>query len=164
MNAEQFAEQFAPYIVHDDKNIKGFFGEYRFLSNFHECTVAYKGVIYPNSEAAYQAAKTLELAERKLFTTMTASEAKSAGRRVTIREGWEQVKDVVMFEILTNKFIDNSELSTALRNTGNKYLEETNWWGDTYWGTSYPPAIFPPPKTTGQNQLGKILMMVRTML
>ncbi len=29
--------------VHDDKNIKGFFGDYRFLSNFYDSHVYYEG-------------------------------------------------------------------------------------------------------------------------
>lgn len=157
-------EQFAPYIIHNDKEIKGFFGEYRFLSNFHLCSVVFDGIMYQHSEGAYQAAKSTFKEEKELFTTMTPTEAKKAGRKVTLRSDWEYKKDVIMFRILTDKFVRNKDLTEKLKDTGEAYLEETNWWHDHYWGTSYPVAGFVPPQTAGQNQLGKLLMIIRDML
>ena len=49
------------YVIHDDNYIKGFFGEYRWLSNFEPCKVFYEGFEYSSSENAYQAAKSLDL-------------------------------------------------------------------------------------------------------
>jgi hypothetical protein len=37
---------------------------YGFLSNFYICDVEFEGIMYPSSEAAYQAAKTMDLKER----------------------------------------------------------------------------------------------------
>lgn len=45
---------------------------------------------------------------------------------------------------------DNYELLMA---TGNKYLEERNWWGDLYWGRD--------KEGNGENMLGKLLMEIR---
>ena len=39
------------------KIIDDFRGEYGFLSNFHQHPFEYKGLTYPNSEAAFQAQK-----------------------------------------------------------------------------------------------------------
>ena len=39
------------------KVIDEFRGEYGFLSNFHQHPFEYKGLTYPNSEAAFQAQK-----------------------------------------------------------------------------------------------------------
>lgn len=156
------AEQFAPYIKHTPEEIRGFFGSYRFLSNFHECKVVYDGMLFNNSEAAYQSAKTLYKNEKEMFVTMTGKEAKEAGRKISLRSDWEQIKDTVMFDILCHKFLFNEELADALRNTGTAYLEETNWWGDRYWGSDPTnPYDLLGVENRGQNQLGKILMMVR---
>lgn len=35
--------------------ITSFRDEYSFLSNFYQCPLKYKGVTYPNAEAAFQA-------------------------------------------------------------------------------------------------------------
>ena len=45
------------YAAANDVEIKGFFGEYRWLSNFHICRVWFEGLCYPSSENAFQAAK-----------------------------------------------------------------------------------------------------------
>jgi hypothetical protein len=45
------------YAIHDSHLIHGFFGDYRWLSNFHSCPVYFDGLLYPSSENAYQAAK-----------------------------------------------------------------------------------------------------------
>ena len=42
------------YIVHDDKNIKGLFGEHRYMSNFERCDVYLDGDLYGSSESARQ--------------------------------------------------------------------------------------------------------------
>lgn len=64
------------YIVHDESQIKGFFGEYRYLSNFELGDVIYEGIKYPSSENAYQAAKSNDVEVRKQFVNITPSESK----------------------------------------------------------------------------------------
>ena len=49
-------------------------------------------------------------------------------------------------------FSQNEDLKEKLLDTGNEHLEEGNTWGDKIWGTV---------NGKGQNNLGKILMMVR---
>lgn len=154
-------EQFSPYIVHDFKNVKGFFKDYRFLSNFHECEIWCDGLLFKSTEAAYQAQKTKERNEQKLFTTMTPKEAKVAGGKVTLREDWSKVKDTIMFELNYQKF-SSFALKKLLKGTESMYLEETNWWHDTYWGASY--SELNPQLMVGQNQLGNILMMIRAII
>lgn len=144
-----------PEAVHDDKNIKGFFGEYRWMSNYHDCIVKYEGLSYDSSEAAYQAAKTLDKDARIPFTKMGANESKKAGEKLVLRENWEEIKLQVMEEILVDKFTNNPTLKWRLIETGDKFLEETNWWNDTYWGVC---------SGVGHNHLGKILMKIREKL
>ena len=72
------------YIIHDENNVKGFFGDYRFLSNFHVADVWYEGILYPSTEHAYQAAKTLNEETRKEFLNLTCSKAKNKGQETVI--------------------------------------------------------------------------------
>ena len=65
--------------------IASFQGENRFLSNFWPAKVIYKGDTFSTTEAAYQAAKSDSPLVRKTFTTMTAADAKAAGRRIAMR-------------------------------------------------------------------------------
>lgn len=142
--------------------IKGFFGDYRFLSNFWGCRIAYEGVVYPSTEHAYQAAKTLDEDERadilfyldekgKVHQT-TAAQAKEAGKHVTLRPDWEDVKISIMTKLVRQKFEQDDELRAKLLATGDAYLEETNHWGDKFWGVC---------KGVGRNELGKLLMRIR---
>ena len=55
------------YAVHDDLNIKGMFGPYRFLSNFWECEVYFDGLVYRNSESCYQAAKLIRSLRETIY-------------------------------------------------------------------------------------------------
>lgn len=138
--------------THNDKEIKGFFGDYRWLSNFEICDVLFEGELYSSSENAYQAAKTLDLIKRKEFLTIKPNESKKLGRKLVIREDWEQVKTQVMEAILMSKFTLNKELRNKLIETNPKYLEETNYWKDTFWGVC---------DGKGQNNLGMLLMIIR---
>lgn len=143
------------YIIHNDIEIRGFFSNYRFLSNFHVAPVYFEGILYPSTEHAYQAAKSLDPNVRIEFLTLTCNEAKNKGQAIEIREDWEVVKYEVMFAVVFDKFTRHPELKQKLILTGEKYLEETNHWGDTFWGCC---------NEIGQNNLGKILMCVRKII
>lgn len=133
--------------------IDSFRGEYRFLSNFYACPIIYEGDLYPSLEHAFQAAKTLDSDERKVVRTQTtAGNAKRAGRRVTKRTEWDNVRVSVMRELLYQKF-NNPQLRQRLLNTGDAELVEGNDWGDVFWGVC---------RGRGENRLGRLLMEVRT--
>ena len=135
--------------------IDRFKGEYRFLSNFFLCPAMFEGVIYPSSENAFQAAKTLSDKKRKIFQTSAPSESKRLGRKLELRPDWNDVKDYIMYEICLDKFLRNDTLYTALLLTGDNELIEGNTWDDTYWGTV---------NGNGKNKLGQILMHIRATL
>ena len=139
-------------VQHDEHNIKGFFDNYRFLSNFEPCDVLFDGIIYPSSENAYQAAKSLDTEVRKKFVDISSTESKKLGKIVEIRTDWNNIKLDIMFSIVFDKFTRNSKLGDQLIETGDKYLEETNSWKDTFWGVC---------NGVGKNWLGRILMDVR---
>ena len=135
--------------------IKGFFGDYRYMSNFHISPVDYEGLRYNNVEAAFQSAKVSRPADRERFTRMSPAEAKMEGRKALLPADWQQRKVGVMTECVFSKYMLSNGLRSQLTDTGEKYLEETNWWKDNYWGND--PNITSP----GLNKLGKVTMGVR---
>lgn len=136
-------------------NISSFTGDYRFLSNFYPAQVELDGVMYPSTEHAYQAAKTLDIEERKVFhqhPLPTAAESKKLGRKLTLRSDWEGVKLQVMEKLLVQKFA-HADLKEKLLETGDCLLVEGNNWSDVFWGVDR--------RKGGQNHLGKLLMKIR---
>jgi ribA/ribD-fused uncharacterized protein len=138
--------------------IKFFEKEYKFLSNFYDCTVTYNGLTYKNSEAAFHAQKTLDEKERKLFTNLNASNSKTLGRKVKLRDDWELVKDQIMYEVCLAKFTQNKYLRIKLLATGDEFLEEGTYWHDNCWGNCHCEKC---KHIIGENRLGKILMRIR---
>ena len=75
-----------------------FSGEFKNpLSNFYKAECEYEGLVYRNSEAAFQAAKVLDNETRKKFQNLNPSEAKRLGRNVTLRKDWGDVKYLRLF-------------------------------------------------------------------
>lgn len=135
------------------KPINSFRGENSFLSNMSDSPVKLGGVEYPTVEHAFQAAKTIDPAERaKILAAKTAGEAKRIGKTVTLRKNWNQMREEVMEKALRAKFEQNPELKKKLLDTGDVDLIEGNTWGDTFWGEV---------NGKGQNKLGKLLMKIR---
>ena len=141
----------APDLINDFRG-----PDYGFLSNFFPCEVGFEGRVYPSSEHAFQAAKTFNEEERARISTLRwASEAKKAGRSVTLRADWEVVKVVVMSDILMDKFTRNRSLGGRLLATGDALLVEGNAWHDHFWGEC---------DGRGTNVLGALLMITRDRL
>jgi ribA/ribD-fused uncharacterized protein len=136
-------------------DILTFFDEYRFLSNFYPAELVWDNIVWPHSEAAYQAAKTTDRKLRLAMSKITAGESKRFGKTIELRSDWEEVKCGIMKEIVEAKFRQNPELKAKLLATGTAHLEEGNTWGDRIWG------VCPPGSGNGTNWLGKILMEVR---
>ena len=132
--------------------IREFRDAYAFLSNFYCSPIKYKGLIYLNAEAAFQAQKETCEKDKEQYTRMNPAQAKLVGRNCNLREDWEEIKEQIMYEIVKAKFTQNPNLAKLLLDTGDAYLEEGNWWHDTTWGVC---------NGVGENKLGKILMRVR---
>lgn len=145
------------YAVHSDTQIKGFFGKYRWLSNFHKATVEYEGLMYPSTENAFQAAK-IVIDERKPFQSCEPYASKKMWKlrtRIDLNaKEWEDRRVHVMTVVTIDKYLRHADLREKLLSTGERYLEESNHWGDNFWGVDI--------RKGGENQLGKLLMNTRS--
>ena len=136
--------------------------KYGCFSNFYPCSVEYGGIVYPNSECAWQSLKTLDMEKRKKFATYKAAGANKMGRRVELRSDWEEVKYQLMVDVCYAKFSQNKELKSILQATGEEELiENTTAWHDNVWGNCECERC---KETEGKNLLGKALMEVRSKL
>lgn len=153
--------------------IDEFRGKYRFLSNFYLVQVRFEGIAFRSSEHAFQAAKTRSKEARKTIAACTTpGQAKRMGRVVPLRPDWEDIKDLVMLDILRDKFYPDSLLANNLVKTSPAILIEGNWHRDRYWGAVVYSKLFTlrPTETIwkgngkdwiGRNQLGITLMQIR---
>lgn len=103
-------------------------------------------------EHFYQAPKTDDPAwQQKILNAETPGRAKRLGRQAPLNPVWDNIKEVVMLELVRNKFSDPL-LAPMLVSTLPHELVEENSWGDTFWGVC---------NGVGENKLGIILMQVR---
>lgn len=136
--------------------ITSFTGEYEFLSNFYVDSAEVHSAIFGmmrTGEHIFQAAKAdREEGYLQFHRINTPGEAKKAGRAVSLRPDWEEIKIDVMLEVIRAKFRQGTLLAKRLEETGDRHLEEGNRHGDRVWGTV---------GGVGRNLLGRILMRVR---
>jgi predicted NAD-dependent protein-ADP-ribosyltransferase YbiA (DUF1768 family) len=142
-------------VVHDEKKIGGFVAEYRWLSNYFPCRVEWEGRVYGSAEAAYHSGK-YPKEDRDVFMKLDADPSrKLSGAKPYDSAAWEARKMPTMRAVVWAKYSQNPELGKKLLATEDRYLEETNWWGDKIWGVY---------QGEGQNLLGKVLMETRARL
>jgi ribA/ribD-fused uncharacterized protein len=108
--------------------------------------------MYPSTENAFMAAKTLDRDERLQFVHISPKEAKALGRTIKLRPDWNKVRVEVMYAVIFDKFYRNKGIRRWLLDTGDKLLVEGNHWNDKFWGVC---------EGEGENMLGKILMQIR---
>ncbi len=140
----------------DQKDILGFQKHHRWLSNMWPVEFEVKGIKFVSSENAYQAAKYVGQADvMQKVGKMPAFESKAYAKDKAnpwTTEGFHEKKLKIMEFCLRKKF-ENPCLRQKLIFTGNVLLEETNTWGDDFWGCC--------PQGVGHNYLGKLLMKIR---
>lgn len=141
-------------MLNTKEPILGFQGEYRWLSNFALCFIMYDGVVYPSVENAYVAAKTLNPDARRQLETCSPNDAKSIGRTLPLRKHWDQLCVPLMRQFLIQKY-SQVPYRRLLIETEGRYIEETNWWNDQFWGVC---------GGKGENILGVLIMDIRDRL
>lgn len=142
-------------MLRKDPPIQGFQNEYRWLSNFVWAKIEFEGLTYPSVEHAYVAAKIKDVRKRPLIAMAASSgEVKRMGNVMDTREDWIEVREDFMMEFLIQKF-SQPKFRKLLLDTGDAYIEETNAWGDTFWGVC---------RGEGLNRLGTMIMEIRESL
>ena len=130
--------------------------------------------LYASVEHAYQAAKSLDAKERWIFQVtnnpnLSPAKAKDLGRKFKEkgkeRPDWKEVNVGIMRDLLRQKF-QLSTLRRKLLATMNAYLEEGNYWHDTFWGVCKGEldgrtCRHGKHDPEGENWLGWLLMEVR---
>ena len=132
-----------------------FRNEYWFLSNMYPCSIWYEGAldgkyIFRSVETIFQMMKCDDDNEKEGFELLNGFEAKKRGRRVKLRDDWNEIKLDVMRDILEVKF-SIPDLKNKLMRVNDEIVEDNNW-GDRYWGRC---------NGIGKNMLGKLLMEIR---
>ena len=128
-------------------NLKG-----TYLSNFWEVPIIYMRLTYRNAESAFQASKCAKPENRLLFQSLLGAEAKALGKKIVMREDWNEVRLSIMWDVLQAKFAQHPDLVAKLIATGNEEIIEGNTWNDKFWGKC---------NGEGMNHLGIMLMAIR---
>ncbi len=127
-----------------------------YLCNFYERPMEFRGRKFGNAEAAYQAEKCLYDEDKDLFTIdgpySAPRDARDAGQEVALVPNWDDVRIVVMYQVIREKFLQHPDLALRLKNTGNALITEGDRFRDTFWGLT---------KEGGENHLGNIIMYIR---
>lgn len=135
-----------------DREIRGFQGEHRWLSNFPKVPVIVGGMKFESPECAYQAFKCRFFVDVAQFLgDVPSGHAKRLGRKIAVRKDWLDVRDHAMATVRLAKYA-NPEQMEKLRSTAGHLIVEDNTWKDTYWGVC---------DGVGENRLGKIDMAIR---
>lgn len=137
--------------------IDSFSGKYECFSNFSAHSVGQ----YATSEHAFQAKKATNRRDHDYVASALAPRsAKWRGRQIKLRDDWPEVKDPKMLQVVLDKFLEHEDIADILVNTEKALLIEGNYHGDDYWGMIRDKD----GNWTGQNVLGKTLMVVREIL
>ncbi len=143
--------------------IDSFTGRWFFFSNFYPIIIDHQGIKYPSVEHYYVAMKIKDdqmidgrfipfIDCREMLSKIPkAADVKRIGRSLKIRKDWDVIKLSIMEWGVREKFKDE-KLSEMLLSTIGEEIVEGNFWNDTFWGVC---------NGKGQNNLGKILMMIR---
>lgn len=152
--------------------ISDFAGRHKFLSNFFPSPVyiliGMKWVKCATVEHAYQASKTLDPLKRgRIVDAPTPYAAKELGQAVRCVTYWNDVKKIIMLELLRQKF-ERKVFADKLRRTDGHALIEGNHWHDNFWGVCLCERCCETCKTnstltetTAGNWLGRLLERVR---
>ena len=114
-------------------------------------------IVYRTPEALYQAFKTLDVNERRMIAgAKTPGKAKRLGRKIKIREDWDEKKEETMEKVQRLRLMNDKSFAKKLFESKGEIVE-WNTWHDCFWGRCTCPRC----KGKGLNKLGTILMKLR---
>ena len=162
-----FSESELPVLFHGAGEDKG---QYKYLDNQAEYPIQIESKQYPTVEHYFQSMKASEFGDQeildKIAKTPSGKAVKALGKKVKnfIKEQWDSKRIEIMARGVRAKFVQHPELQKQLLETGEKQIGEADA-RDSFWGIGTSAATElskDPTKWKGQNQLGKILMNLRT--
>jgi len=131
--------------------IDSFEGGFDFLALTHPCVVGWDGRVFGCAHWALLAAQYPEAAEA-LEKASTTKEAREAVKGEPEAEDWSKRRLKAMEHIQRDKFRRSDDFRKRLKDTGDRELVWENT-EDAFWGSE---------RGKGQNQLGRVLMDVRS--
>lgn len=159
-------------MIKNGKIIK-FDGDERWLSNMVTTQpFEYEGIVYHSTENAYQASKCIDESEKIYISQLTSYDSKKYHKNIIRKIGinvyknkvlnpsFEQRKIDIMYDVNCLKYKQH-KYKTLLLSTGNMDIIEGNTWNDQFWGMSLDNDF---NIIKGHNNLGKVLMRIRTEL
>ena len=147
------------------KTYIAFAGEDHFLSNRFPCNINVFGSHFISAEHAYQASKAKHhqnmVVLHKIENAKTAISAQEAGNEIPPSTSWDNIKVLVMTDILKSKFVQNPTLMSKLISLPKIEIIEATM--HPFWGAKAPiqSKKFEEKSWTGQNNLGKLLMKLQ---
>ena len=141
------------------------------FSNFHPSEFTIGDHTYCHNEQFYQSKKAQEFNDEnlaaKIRSTKDPLECFKLGNRVKWfnRAQWSKIEENVMFDGALAKFAQVAHLREALAKTEDKMLAESST--DKTWASGLPmyhASAYDSSCWTGENKLGKVLMLVRQRL
>jgi len=156
-----------PVLFHGPGEDKG---EFRAFSNMAEYPIQIEDKRYPTVEHYFQAMKANDFGDTamldKIMKTPSAKAVKALGKKVKnfVKEKWDADKVDIMKRAVRAKFVQHPELQKQLIATEDRKIGEADA-RNTFWGIGTSEATEKskdPTKWKGQNQLGKIMMDLRT--
>ncbi len=131
--------------------------EFYVFDNFTSFQVKWKGILWPTSEHAFQAAKFLDIDQtifRKIKNAKSAHDAQKIAIQYKDRrnKNWSKIKIEIMKDILRHKVNQHPYILRKLIESGDRIIIEDSWRDDEWgWGKD----------KDGENKLGKIWMEIR---
>ena len=147
-------------------------GENGYLSNWYPAAFTMDGITFSSMEQYMMYRKAVCFGDVKvaeqILATEDVAEIKALGRLVSGYDEslWNGVRQIVVYEGLLAKFLQNPDLRKQLKETGSAVLAECAV-KDRIWGiglSMHDPDRLDQVKWQGQNLLGYTLMMVRDRL
>jgi len=155
---DQYFEEQAEFYVRkrELERIDNFNGYFDFLNNEFPCPVYYDGLMYKGVSYAYQAARcTEQYLREKIAKADTIMEMYEIAAKIEDPPDWQKNRLKVMEMLIRDKFRRNAELREKLRAT------ETRELVNTYRDPTVSNLFWGVVDKKGQNQLGRILELVR---
>ena len=140
-----------------------------YLSNWYISNFIIDGIKFSSMEQYMMYKKAMYFQDddtaKKILETDDVAKIKSLGRIVKNYDDnyWNGIRQIVVYEGLIEKFLQNNVLKEKLKATGNKVLAECAV-KDRIWGIGLSmtdSSRFDKSKWNGENLLGYSLMMVR---